>query len=147
MRAKAGFLILLGLLLIIGTVSASVADLSSSIVSGKEWPVANSVDSAVITVTAKNSTTAPPLVGNAQVIFTVDDGNYGFFSPGTVMTDINGIATTTFMTKTKSGTAVITASITSTDMYGTKTQAVTLNQKIDHDTPHSAVFDRRAAGP
>jgi Mg-chelatase subunit ChlD len=147
MRAEAGYLILLGLLLITGTVSASVADSSSKITPGKDWPVANNMDSSIITVVAKNLSFAPPLIGNAQVTFAVNDGNYGFFTSTTATTDINGIATTTFMTRTKSGTAVITATIVSSDMYGSHTQVVTLNQNIDHDLPQSAVFDTPAKLP
>jgi hypothetical protein len=147
MLAKAGILILLGLLLITGTVSASVADHSSTMVSSKEWVIADNYDFSVITVVAKNYTHAPPLIRNAQVTFTVDNGNYGFFTAPAVTTNNSGVATTSFLTKTKSGTAVITATIISADEYGSHTEVLTLNQKIDHDLPQNAVFDSPAQLP
>lgn len=141
MRAKAGLLILLVLFLIIGTVSASVADVSSSISTSDVWVVANGYDQSTITVIARNNTMAPPLVANAQVSFVVDDPQYGQMNPSTITTDINGVAISSFTTKTKSGTAVITATITSNDAYGPHTVTVTVNQQIDHDTPQAASFD------
>ena len=62
-------------------------------------------------------------------------------SPWTVPTGPTGIATSSFETKTKSGTAVITATITSSDSEGSYTRVLTLNQKIDHDLPQNAVFN------
>ena len=62
-------------------------------------------------------------------------------SPSTVTTDTTGVATSSFKTKTKSGTAVITATITSNDAYGPHTVTVTVPQQIDHDTPQTAFFD------
>jgi len=141
MRANAGLFLVLGLILIVGSVSASVADSSSSISSSDEWIVANGYDQCTITVVARNSTMAPPLVANAQVTFTVDDAQYGSISSLPVTTDISGIATGTFTAKTKSGTAVITATITSTDPNGPLTITRTLSQKIDHDTPQTASFN------
>jgi hypothetical protein len=144
MRAQAGFLILLGLLIITGTVSASVADISSTIGTSKEWVIANNHDASVITVVAKNNTYVPPLINNAVVTFTVNDGKYGSLTASSVKTDINGVATTSFITKTKSGTAVITATITSADQYGAHTEILTLDQKIDHNQPQFAKYDNPA---
>lgn len=151
MRAKAGFLILLGLILLIGVATAEWADYASSISSDKEWIVANNVDTSVITVVAKNSSQyLPPsnrLVPGATVTFTVDDSSYGSFSSSTVTTDASGVAITSFKAKTKSGTAVITATITSDDSGTPHSQVLTINQKIDHDLAQYAVFDNKPELP
>ena len=55
MRAVAGIFILLGIFLLIGTVSADMADSASSISTSKEWLVANNYDASVISVVAMNS--------------------------------------------------------------------------------------------
>jgi hypothetical protein len=146
MRAKAGLLILLGLFLMTGTVSALYADSSSTMISSKEWPVANGHDSVVFTVTAKNSTSGM-LVPGATVLFTVDDAVYGSFTPTTETTDANGVATSTFSVKTKSGTAVITATITSYEGSVPHTAIKTWNQKIDHTLAQTARFDNPAKIP
>jgi Bacterial Ig-like domain (group 1)/von Willebrand factor type A domain len=146
MRANAGFLILLGLLLITGTVSALMADSPpSTIVTGKNWVVANGYDTSVITVTARNLSTGQ-YIPSASVAFTVNDANLGLISPASATTGATGVATSSFMTKTKSGTAVITATITSNDEQSgggvyPHTTVITVNQKIDHDLPQNAVFD------
>ncbi|WP_292345460.1 Ig-like domain-containing protein [Methanoregula sp. PtaB.Bin085] len=138
MRANAGFLILLGVFLLIGTVPAFVADVGV-ITSGKEWPVANGYDTATITVTATNM--SGPAVPGAQVVFSVDNSAYGSMSPATVTTNAAGIATSTFITGTKSGTATITATIKSSDAEGSYTKVITLLQKIDHDLAQTAEFN------
>jgi len=138
MRANAGFLIVLGVFLLIGTASAFVADVGV-ITSGKEWPVANGYDTATITVTATNM--SGPAVPGAQVVFTVDNAAYGSMSPATTTTNAAGIATSTLITGTKSGTATITATITSSDAEGTYTKVITLLQKIDHDLAQTADFN------
>lgn len=139
MRAKAGLLILLGLFLIIGTVSAYVADSdSSTITSGNSWPVANGADTSIITVTALNKTGgAVPL---ATVTFSLT-GYDGTLSTVTAPTDSAGKATTTFKTKTKSGTAIITATITSSDAMGSLSVPLTLNQNVDHDKAVNVFFN------
>lgn len=140
MRAKAGLIFLLGLVLIVGTVSAFVADSSSTITSGNLWPVANGADTSVITVTALNASGGP--VGSATVSFSLAGyETYGTLSSTTAPTNSAGIATTQFKTKTKSGTAVITATITSSDSMGSLSVPITLNQEIDHDKAVSASFN------
>jgi len=140
MRAKAGLIFLLGLFLIVGTVSAFVADSTSTIISGNLWPVANGADTSVITVTALNASGGP--VGSATVSFSLAGyENYGTLSSDTESTNSAGIATTKFKTKTKSGTAVITATITSSDSMGSLSVPITLNQEIDHDKAVSASFN------
>ena len=146
MRAKAGFLILLGLFLIMGTVSAYMADSASTIVASKEWAVANNNDVSVITVVAKNLSSGQ-YVPDAQVVFTIDDPAYGLMTAPTVTSDAIGVATSSFKTKTKSGTAVITATITSIDGSIPYTTTKTIDQKIDHDLPQNAVFDNPAQLP
>ena len=62
-----------------------------------------------------------------------------------VTTDARGVATSNFTVKTKSGTAVITATITSYDPGNNPHITVlTLSQKIDHDQPQTATFDNPA---
>ncbi|MDD1682537.1 MAG: hypothetical protein LUO98_01765, partial [Methanoregula sp.] len=150
MRAKAGFLILLVLVLLIGTVTADMADAASTISASKEWPVANNADMSVITVVARNTSSGsiPAVHGvPATVAFTVDDGAYGSFSAPTVTTDSSGVATSSFNTKTKSGTAVITATITSDDGGIPHTTVLTINQKIDHDLAQFAIFNNQIRLP
>ena len=144
MRAKAGLLILLGLFLIIGTVSAVYppgrAD-AATMTASEVWIVANGYDESVITLSVVNLSSGMAVPG-AQVTFTIDDPALGKMSPDSVPTGATGSATSTFTSKTKSGTAVITATITSNDDGSTPyTFSKTVNQQIDHDTPQAASFD------
>jgi hypothetical protein len=146
MRAKAGMLILLGLFLITGTVSAVIADSSSTISTSREWLVANNYDASVISVVAKNlssGTTVPGVV----VSFTLDDPVYGIVTQSLVTTNALGVANTSFMTKTKSGTAVITAVITSNDNGVAYTTVISVNQQIDHHLAQTVAFDNPAKLP
>lgn len=145
MRAKAGILIVLGLFLIMGTVSAIMADTASTITTNKEWPVA-SYQSTTITVVARN-TSSGNYVSPATVVFTVDDAVYGTINPSTVPVDAFGVATSTFLTKTKSGTAVINATIQSDDGGIPYSIPIYLNQKIDHNLIQFADFDNPAKLP
>ena len=146
MRAKAGLIILLGLFLIIGMVSAAPerADFVK-ITPSYEWIVADGESISTINVWAKNISSDKP-VPLAQVTFNVDDPVYGQMSSSTATTDATGIASSNFKVKTKSGTAVITVTVTSEDTVGpsqtvpyTKTQ--TAEQKIDHNQAVTAVFN------
>jgi hypothetical protein len=144
MRAKAGILILLGLFLIIGTVSADMADSASTIAASKPWIVANNNDVSVITVVARNATPGPHIVPSVAVTFTINDPAYGLMSAPTVTADASGVATSSFKAKTRSGTAVITATITSDDGGIPHTTVLTIPQNIDHDLPQTAAFDNPA---
>ena len=93
MRAKAGILILLGLFLLMGTVSADMADSASTIAAGNAWIAANNNDVSVITVVARN-TSSGSVVPSATVTFTVNDPAYGSITLPTVIADAAGVAAT-----------------------------------------------------
>jgi hypothetical protein len=151
MRAKAGLLFFLGLfLIIIGTVSAEIADSGSTIISSKEWPVALPMDPATITVYAMNSTPGLHPVVGATVTFTVV--NLGEiqgtnFYPRTVTTDSTGKAETTFYTGRTAGIAHIQAEIVGDDGGKPFSTNVLLDQKIDHYLPQGAFFDNPSEMP
>jgi hypothetical protein len=114
---------------------------AATISASKVWIVANGYDVSVITLSVVNTSSGNPVPG-AQVTFTIDDDALGQMSPVSVTTGATGGATSTFITKTKSGTALITATITSNDDGSTPyTFSKTVNQQIDHDTPQAAFFD------
>ena len=75
MRAKAGLLLILGLLFIVASVTAD--PLTATMVSSKPWVIANGADQAVISVTVVNVT---PIQG-AVVTFTVEGYPYGTMTP------------------------------------------------------------------
>jgi hypothetical protein len=108
MRANAG-IFFIGLFLLMGTaVSAADPFLISKVSSSNEYPVANGVDHAVITVAVQN-TTSLAYVSGATVTFSVDPA-MGSVSPAVGITDAYGYANTTFTVKTKSGIAHINVS-------------------------------------
>jgi hypothetical protein len=143
MRAKAGIIILLGLLLIIGTVSADMADSGSTITSDKTWVVARPMDTTTVTVMVKNSTPGLHAVPGATVTFTIDNNVdiQGSMSPITVIADASGKATSTFVTGKRSGVAVIKATIVSDDNGIPHTNTITMNQNVDHYLAQSASFN------
>ena len=111
MRANAGILLIIGLLFLIGTVSAVGIPDTLIVTTDKPWIIANNVDQSTITVKVTNTTT--PYNGEVQgvtVILAVDP-LYGSLSPTIVTTDLNGLASSTFKVSTKSGAAQINASI------------------------------------
>jgi Mg-chelatase subunit ChlD len=153
MRVKAGLIILLGLFLIMGTVSAASYGIADKVTirtdkEGPAWIASNNVDTAVISIEATNNS-GYELLPNVGVTFTVDNPAYGWMNPPTITVKnlTATTATSTFTVYNKSGTAVITATITSPDGSYTYTKAVTVDQKIDHDLPQSAVFDTPATLP
>ncbi len=109
MRAKAGILIIISLLLLVGMSSAHLPD-DSTISTSTDWVVANRVDTATITVYALNATSGA--VKNALVQFSVDDPKYGSVSPLSDTTDNSGKAKSTFKVNKTSGVVNITARIT-----------------------------------
>lgn len=138
MRAKAGLLIIIGLLFIVASVTA--AGLTASIVSNKQWVVANGADQAEISVNVMNATSGIPVMG-AAVTFTVEGFPYGTMTPITVTTDTTGIANSTFKVNTKSGTATINASIIFSDSTGSYSAVRTYAQDIDHDSAYIPLFE------
>ncbi|MDD1702146.1 MAG: VWA domain-containing protein [Methanoregula sp.] len=120
-------------MLVLPVSAASGPDQYSTIASSASWVVANGADHATITVVAQNVSTTFP---NATVAFSVNTTDYGTISPASVLTDANGVATSVFTTKKKSGTAIIKAVIT----YGNVSVEKTISQDIDHDSPYNATF-------
>ena len=139
MRLKAGLFIIIGLLLLGGVVTAHLPD-ASTISTSNDWVVANSVDTATITVYALNTTSGAQK--NAVVQFDVDNPKYGSVSPLSDMTDNSGKATSRFKVNRTSGIVNITARITA-DGY-TVTRYINVN--IDHDTPYYSYFTHPLSG-
>jgi len=131
MRAKAGILLIISLLFLVGAVGA----LDASVINppSKDWVIANVIDQSTITVSVQN--TLGPING-ATVFFSVNNSIYGTMSPATVTTGPSGLATSTFTVNKKSGTAIINANISYNDggipVFVTKT----VSQNIDHSTPY-----------
>ena len=132
MRVKAEILLIMGLLLLVGTVAA--AD-NSFHIPDKEWVVANGIDQSTITVKVSN-TNGTGTYDQAMVKFTVDP-LFGTMDPEFVTVDGSGIADSIFYVNTKSGTAIITANITYTDnLHNLVSVELPISQKIDHDIPY-----------
>lgn len=143
MRANARIIIIIGLLLFMSSlVSAADPMIITPYSPGKEWPVANGVDRSDIAVTVTNTTTFAPVAG-ATVTFTVDN-TMGSFSSSSVTTNAIGYANTTFITKTRSGTAHI--NVTVQDGTLSNTVPINIDQKIDHDSPYVPIFSHPATG-
>lgn len=137
MRANAG-IFLIGLLLIMGTaVSAADPFIISKVSSSNEYPVANGVEQAVITVAVQN-TTSLAYVSGATVTFSVDPA-LGALNPAIVITDAYGYAKTTFTVKTKSGIAHINVSASKDTLSNANT--VNIDQSVDHDSPYTYLPD------
>ena len=134
MRAKAGILCILCMLFFAGTVAGHLPD-TSTITTSNPWVVANGVDQTTITVMVSNSSLGS--MTGASVMFTIDDPMLGTMTPVNTVSDGTGKATSTFKVNTRSGTANITARITSHDGY-IVTRSV--NQSIDHDSPYYPYF-------
>jgi hypothetical protein len=133
MRWRSYLLISVILLLSCAPVFAETISVSSS----SEWLTANNRDTAVITVTVKDSYENPieGLTVDYSVNESPSDIYYGSFSHPT-KTDENGISTATFKSSIIAGTANISVSVTSVN--GTFRNYTIV--KIDHDTPFSMQF-------
>jgi len=153
MLVKRIMVVLLFFIILTGTVSAFYADpgtggtrIVNIVGPDQGWIVADLGQQNVISLVAFNTTAGNP-VKNADVAFSVDDITLGSVSPLAATTDTTGTATTTFVvnsTKPKSGTARITAIITSHEGNGNSgvpyTTTLTWDQKIDHSQPYTADF-------
>ena len=64
MRAKAGILIIIGLMFLVGTVTAVGIPDTLTVTTDKAWIIANNVDQSTITVKVTNTTS--PYNGNVQ---------------------------------------------------------------------------------
>jgi hypothetical protein len=134
MRANAGILLILGLLLLVGTVGAYIPD-KITFTSNPEWVVANGVDQSTIMVIITNQSNNL-LLSNSTVTFTVTDSLLGTMNPMSVTTNSTGEAKSNFKVKTKSGNATITVAVTNE----TDTNTFTIYQKIDHNSAYFADF-------
>jgi hypothetical protein len=145
MRAKAGILLIICLLLLVGTVGAAVGIPDTAIItSDKSYLTANGVDQCTITVSVTNTTTNPGPVVGAKVNFYVLDPALGIINfPFNVSTDTNGKATRIFYVKTKSGNADIRANVSYLSVPGVYNFTT---QKIDHDKAHFAIFSHPLEG-
>ena len=138
MRAKAGILLIIGLLLIVGTVAADPLTLSIS--TTKPWVTANGADSATINVHVTNTSSGTALQG-ATLAFSVDNPVYGYIQGASVATtSASGDAGATFATNTKSGVAVIRVNAQYMDNGHLLTTVSTFNQNINHDIVQHAVY-------
>ena len=136
MRAKAGILVMLGLLLIICVAGAAEPYTMTLTSSKADWElVANGEDEATISALVVNTSTGA--VADADVKFSVIVPTYGSMLTSSATTDAAGIARSNFRVNTKSGTAEIFANMTYVDAWGaTYYKSATLQQKIDHDSPY-----------
>ncbi|MCJ7497810.1 MAG: VWA domain-containing protein, partial [candidate division Zixibacteria bacterium] len=134
MRAKAGILINLCLLFLVGMAAGHIPD-TSTITTSNPWVVANGLDQTTITVMVSNLSLGS--MSGAYVTFTIDHPIYGTMTPLSTNSDASGKATSTFKVNKKSGVAVITARITSHDG---EIVTKTVNQSIDHDSPYYPYF-------
>ena len=145
MIVKRAIMILLGLLLLMGPVTAYYADIFTFTPSdaSKVWIIADTGQQNVIRLFAKNSTHGP--IMNAPVTFTLDNALLGTISPLITSTDNNGEALCTFTvnsTHPTSGTARITADVIFTEDATGATYHTIMNwdQQIDHNVPYTAIF-------
>jgi hypothetical protein len=122
--------LLVSWVLIVLTSTVASGAITVNITTNPDWTVANGHDYSIIMVNVSDS--GIPLQG-ANVAFSVNDTTLGFVYPESNLTLPNGITSTTFSTKTKSGTANISVSVNgSIKGYGIV--------NIDHDTPYSIRF-------
>ena len=133
MRAKAGILIILSFLFLVGIVGAVGIPDTIIVTTDKPWIVANNLDQSTIMVKVTNTT--PPFNGDVQgVTVTFDvDPLYGNITPVHVTTNLTGMASGTFKVNTKSGAAQINATINATLSGSTM-------QNIDHNSAYFADF-------
>jgi hypothetical protein len=140
MRLKLGIFIGICLLFLVANCSAVNPDVST-ISSNASWLTANRVDSTTITVYALNATSGA--VKLADVQFSIDNPKYGSLNPLTDKTDNSGRAKSTFKVNRTSGTANITARITTSDGFSVIRY---ININIDHDTPYFVSFSHPLSG-
>jgi len=140
MRANAGFLIFIGLLLLMSACAAA-DPLTVTINSSQPWVVAGG-DPAAITVHVKNAS-GTPLTG-AIVSLNVIDNSYGSISSQSgPTTNPDGNVIANFIPAQKSGIAIINVSTEYTDTGSGSvfTSSALFEQNIDHNRPHSDFID------
>ena len=124
----------------LGAAAAAAYPIEVSVASDHAWMVADGKDAAIITATVTRGTgefAGEPLEG-ANVSFSV--GPAWELKDSFLLTDKDGVATTTLKATTKSGTADITVTAwamidTETWGYQNYSTAAQLSQPIDHGTP------------
>jgi hypothetical protein len=139
MRANAVILIVIGLLFLVGMVSAVGIPDKITITSDKSYLIANNIDQSTITVIVENTTpgyNGPPNPG-AIVTFAINNTLGTLSSPGGT-TDPFGKVSSTFKVKTTSGVTRITTTVNynGTEFSDTKS----LDMRIDHDKPNKVIF-------
>ena len=140
MRAKAGILIIICFIFLVGTVAAVGIPDTVTVSTDKPWIIANNGDQSIITVKVTNTTLGfNGDVQGATVNLAVDP-QYGTLSPATITTNLSGMASSTFKVKTKSGAAQINATIPAT------TLSDSVIQNIDHDSPYYSYFTHPLSG-
>lgn len=107
-------------------------------VSGNPWLVANGVDNCVLTLEIGNYTNAT--MDGYLVEFSVNNSVFGSLNPVSSYT-VNNKTSTTFTTKTKSGTALITGKVfykinDADPNEEFKNRSFDYTIYIDHDTPY-----------
>jgi len=131
---------IIGLVIVIVCLLASGATASVpdqvTIVSSREWVVANGADTAVITVQVQNSSSS---TSGLRVDFSTDPV-YGQMTPLTGITDANGEVSSIFKAAQKSGIAPITVRIHYEDNEAWYTTEKTFLQGVDHDIPYGISY-------
>ena len=138
MRWQVYLMVSIILLLLCETVGAELipdASLTTISPSTPPWVVANGVDSILFSVTVRNSSNIS--IPNLNVVFSLNNSNFGTLNPINVITGGNGIANTTFRSGIVSGTAEIIATIHYSESGINKTLNKSGIVLIDHDTPYS----------
>jgi hypothetical protein len=140
MRAKAGILIIICFIFLVGTVAAVGIPDTVTVTTDKPWIIANNGDQSTIMVKVTNTT--PGFNGDVQGVNVnlAVDPQYGTLNPAAITTNLSGMASSTFKVKTKSGAAQITATIPATAISDS------VIQNIDHDSPYHSYFTHPVSG-
>ncbi len=140
MRAYASILLIMSFMFLVGSVAAVGIPDTIIVTTNKPWIIANNVDQSTITIKVTNTTTDPGPVPNVTINLPVINPLYGTLGPLTVTTDSNGVASSTFQVKSKSGAVQITAIIPALALSNSTIQ------NIDHDTPYFSYFSHPLSG-
>jgi len=136
-----GYILIIGILVLIGTASALIPDIitisnSADSDSHNGWLVANGADQATITITVENSSLSQPVVG-ATVVVSVNP-LYGSLTDTNLVTIVGGKANTTFRAN-KTSIDNLVLYVTAFTIDGTKNSTKII--KIDHDQAYYANFE------
>ncbi len=142
MICRKGICVITCFLMLITVASALLPDLPI-ISTSVDWPVANTVDTTIITVHVTNISTGSD-VSAVLVTFFSDNIVYGNVSPSETSTNGLGIATTTFTVNKTSGTVPIHAVVSYIVAGLPVPNQVIYQQKIDHGPAYSASLDYKS---